>query len=78
MEILSPNNTVEEIHDKIVEYFDNGTRLFWVIHPDEQYVLVYHSPSPDRLLRLTDSLDGEEAVPGFSLAVAEIFEELAF
>ena len=78
LEILSPNNTVEEIHDKIVEYFDNGTRLFWVIHPDEQYVLVYHSPSPDRLLRLTDSLDGEEAVPGFSLAVAEIFEELAF
>ena len=69
---------MEEIHDKIVEYFDNGTRLFWVIHPDEQYVLVYHSPSPDRLLRLTDSLDGEEAVPGFSLAVAEIFEELAF
>lgn len=78
VEILSPNNTVEEIHDKIVEYFDNGTRLVWVIHPDEQYVLVYHSPSPDRLLRLADSLDGEEVVPGFSLAVAELFEELAF
>jgi len=49
-----------------------------VIHLDEQYVLVYHSPSPDRLLRLADSLDGEEVVPGFSLAVAELFEELAF
>jgi len=78
VEILSPSNTVEEIHDKIVEFFENGTRLVWVIHPDERYVLVYHSPSPDRLLRLTDSLDGEDVVPGFVLAVAELFAELEF
>jgi len=78
VEILSPSNTVEEIHDKIVEFFENGTRLVWVIHPDEKYVLVYHSPSPDRLLRLEDSLNGEEIVPGFSLAVAELFPELEF
>ena len=78
IEILSPSNTVEEIHDKIVEFFENGTRLVWVIHPDEQYVLVYHSPSPDRLLRLADSLDGEDVVPGFSLAIAELFQELDF
>ena len=78
VEILSPSNTVEEIHDKIVEFFDNGTRLVWVIHPDEQYVLVYHSPSPDLLLRLEDLLDGEKVVPGFSLAVAELFAELDF
>jgi Uma2 family endonuclease len=69
---------VEEIHDKIVEFFDNGTRIVWVIHPDEKYVLVYHSSSPDRLLRLEDFLDGEEIVPGFSLTVAELFPELEF
>ncbi|MBW4550717.1 MAG: Uma2 family endonuclease [Aphanocapsa sp. GSE-SYN-MK-11-07L] len=78
VEILSPSHTVEEIHDKIVEYFENGTCLVWVVHPDEQYVLVYHSPSPDRLLRLIDSLDGEEVIPGFSLAIAELFAELEF
>jgi Uma2 family endonuclease len=78
IEILSPNNTVEEIHDKIVEYFDNNTRLVWVIHPDEKYVLVYHSPEPDRFLRSTDYLDGEEVVLGFSMVVAELFEEWEF
>lgn len=78
VEVLSPNNTVEEIHTKIVEYFENDTRLVWVIHPDEQYVLVYHSPSPDRLLRFTDTLDGETVVPGFALALAELFAELEF
>ncbi|MEQ9483766.1 Uma2 family endonuclease [Coleofasciculus sp. F4-SAH-05] len=78
VEILSPNNTVEEIHDKIVEYFDNDTRLVWVIHPDEKYVLVYHSPEPDRLLRPQDTLEGDAIVPGFSMSVAELFEEWDF
>ncbi|MEO0409545.1 MAG: Uma2 family endonuclease [Cyanobacteria bacterium P01_A01_bin.135] len=78
VEILSPSNTVEEIHDKIVEYFENGTRLVWVIHPDERYVLVYHSPEPDRLMRSQDVLDGEVVVPGFSMPVAELFEEWEF
>jgi Uma2 family endonuclease len=78
VEILSPSNTVEEIHDKIVEYFDNDTRLVWVIHPDEKYVLIYHSPEPDRFLRAGDHLDGEEIVPGFSMAVSELFEDWDF
>jgi len=79
VEILSPSNTVEEIHNKLVEYFDNGSRLVWVINPKEKYVLVYRSSQePDRLLKSIDSLDGEEIVPGFSLAIAELFQKLAF
>lgn len=78
VEILSPRNTVEEIHDKIVEYFENGTRLVWVINPQEYYVLVYHAPSPDIFLKVGDRLDGEDVVPGFSLPVAELFAELEF
>jgi Uma2 family endonuclease len=78
VEILSPGNTVEEIHSKIVEYFENGARLVWVIHPDERYVLVYHGPSPDRFLKVGDSLDGEDVVLGFSCPVADLFTELEF
>ncbi len=79
VEILSPSNTVEEIHNKLVEYFENGARLVWVIHPKEQYVLVYRSAqSPDRLLKSADSLDGEDIVPDFTLAVAELFQKLDF
>lgn len=78
VEILSPGNTVEETHNKIVEYFENESRLVWVIHPDERYVLVYHSPEPDRFLRVGDRLDGEDVVPGFSMAIAELFEAWDF
>ncbi len=87
VEVLSPDNTVEEIHDKLVEYFENGTRLAWVVHPSEHYVLVYRSaqepvhevsPKENRLLKSIDALDGEEIVPGFSSAIADLFQRLAF
>ncbi len=78
VEILSPGNTVEEIHQKIVDYFENGTRLAWVIHPDEQFVLVHRSPQPEQLLRADDKLEGEQLIPGFSLEVSELFADLEF
>lgn len=79
VEVLSPGNTVEEMHDKLVEYFENGTRLAWIIHPSEHYVLVYRSAQePDRLLKSVDSLDGEEVIPEFTLPVADLFQQLSF
>jgi Uma2 family endonuclease len=78
VEVISPSNTFEEIHNKLVEYFENGCRLAWVINPDEQSVLVYRQPQPDRLLKVTDALSGEEVIPGFELPVAELFAELDF
>jgi Uma2 family endonuclease len=78
VEVISPSNTFEEIHTKLVEYFDNGCQLAWVINPDERSVVVYRQPQPERLLKLTDNLDGEDVIPGFTFPVAELFAELDF
>jgi len=78
VEIISPNNTFAEIHNKLVEYFENGTRLVWVILPDEECVLVYHQPKPSKLLQVEDSLDGEAVITGFQLPLIELFQELSF
>ncbi|MBD2079862.1 Uma2 family endonuclease [Leptolyngbya sp. FACHB-17] len=78
VEVISPSNTFEEIHQKIVEYFESGSRLVWVINPDEESVIVYRSATPDRLLKKADFLDGEEVVDGFRLAIAELFTDLDF
>jgi Uma2 family endonuclease len=77
--VLSSGNTVEEIHGKLVDYFENGTRLAWIIHPSEHFVLVYRSAQePDRLLKSVHSLDGEDVIPGFTLPVADLFQKLSF
>jgi Uma2 family endonuclease len=78
IEVLSEANTVGEIHDKIVEYFENGSRLVWVIHPEEKYVLVYRQPEPTALKRPGDILEGEEVIPGFALDLSEFFAEPEF
>ncbi|OCQ89118.1 hypothetical protein AMR42_18175 [Limnothrix sp. PR1529] len=79
VEILSPTNTIEEIDEKLIEYFENGARLIWVINPRQNHVLVYRSATePDRLLKLTDQLDGEEIIPGFSLSVSQLFQSRSF
>ncbi|HEY0376729.1 MAG TPA: Uma2 family endonuclease [Pyrinomonadaceae bacterium] len=78
VEILSPSDTVERLHDKIVDYFENGARLLWVVNPEEQFVPVYHSSQPDQLLRGADTLSGEQIIPGFTLPVSELFAELEF
>jgi len=78
IEILSPSDTMEKIHRKIIEFFENGTKILWLINPEEEIVLVYHSPRPDKLLQSHDYFDGEDVVPGFSLQVAELFQEMDF
>ncbi len=78
IEILSPSNTVDEIHNKIVEYFESGSQLVWLIHPEEKYVMIYHQPQPDQLKLSGDVLDREALIPGFSLPIDELFSEPEF
>jgi len=83
IEILSPSNTVAEIHQKVIEYFENGTQLIWIINPEEEYVLTYkYDPNqkfqPDRLLSSVDILSGEEILPEFTFPVADLFPYFSF
>ncbi len=76
VEILSPTDTVENLHGKIVEYFENNTILAWIINPEEQVAMVYHSPRPDKILAGNDMLQGEGVIQGFSFPVAELFADI--
>jgi Uma2 family endonuclease len=79
IEVLSPNNTIAEIDQKILEYFENGSRLVWVINLKLHYVLVYRSAQePDRLLKQSDFLDGEDVIAGFTMPLSELFQKLSF
>jgi Uma2 family endonuclease len=78
VEVLSPSDTLERMHEKLSLYFAHGTRLAWVVNPAERNALAYRSPEADRLLRLPDALDGEDVLPGFRLPLAGLFAELSF
>jgi Uma2 family endonuclease len=65
VEVLSPSNSVSKLKQYRRLCFQNGTRIFLTVDPDDSTVEVFLDPDkPDRVLRAGDSLQfslfGEE------------------
>jgi Uma2 family endonuclease len=80
VEVMSPNDTPDEIRKKILEYLKAGTQIVWVIYPDSKTVDV-GTPSTDEafsvhVLDINGTLDGADVIPGFALPVSQLFEDL--
>jgi Uma2 family endonuclease len=74
VEVLSPTNDDEEMRVKVAHYLAAGT-VVWVVNPDKQRVEVYVSGQPPQILSANDTLTGGSVLPGFTVAVSEIFAE---
>ncbi len=73
VEIRSPKNTEANIKEKVGEYMAIGVKLVWVADPAKRTVTIYRSLTDVRVLKDGDELTGEDVLPGFHIAVAEIF-----
>lgn len=73
VEILSPSNTKKEMELKLQDYFQAGTRLVWLIQPKTQTAEVYTAPEEMYPVGKNQSLDGGDVLPGFKLALKELF-----
>ncbi|HWE94071.1 MAG TPA: Uma2 family endonuclease [Tepidisphaeraceae bacterium] len=76
VEVLSEGNTVREMTRKRGEYFDAGVRLLWIVDPKLRTVAVYTDPQGPTILDETQTLTGGTVLPGFSVAIKSLFEEL--
>ena len=75
VEILSPSNTKAEMVEKVRDFFEHGTKLFWIIDPKHRTATVYTSPETFVVLTAADSLDGGDVLPGFALPLAKLFDD---
>jgi Uma2 family endonuclease len=78
VEILSEGITPGEMARKRREYFAAGCMLVWIIDPDARTVEVFANPTqPDRstLLHGGDTLGGGSALPGYTLPLADLFDD---
>jgi len=73
VEILSASNTPKEIARKLRDYFAAGTSLTWIVDPIARTVCVHTAPKSFTLLDESQTLDGGNVIPGFTLAIAEWF-----
>lgn len=73
VEIVSPNDTVEELQEKVDNYLAAGVKLVWIVDPHFETVVVHESNLPPRLVNVTDELTAEPHLAGFRVAVARVF-----
>jgi Uma2 family endonuclease len=76
IEILSPSNRPKEMRRKLRDYFAGGTRLVWYIDPKTWTANVYTSPADVTAIDSDGVLDGGDVLPGFKLALADLFAKV--
>jgi Uma2 family endonuclease len=73
VEILSPGNDFEDMMEKVDEYLAQGVKLVWVVITKTREVLVCTAEGKHTV---RDKLTAPELLPGFELAVKDIFAGL--
>lgn len=73
VEVISPWDRAGEVLAKVLMWLDAGTTLVWLVDPAAATVTVFEHDAMPRILGSEDSLDGGEVLPGFTLAIRDIF-----
>ena len=73
VELRSPTDRLRYLQEKMEEYLENGTRLGWLIDPQEKRVHVYRPHLPVEVLENPAQIGGDPVLPGFTLDLGEIW-----
>ena len=73
VEVTSPSDTWEHVHEKAACWLAHGAAVVWVVESEARRVAVFHPGGTITVLGTNDTLRGEPALPGFVIAVADLF-----
>ena len=74
VEIQSPSDTFQAMHDKLAVYRRAKVPVVWILDPYDQTVMVHRHRAKPRSYNTDEELPGEPELPGFSVAVARLFD----
>lgn len=74
VEVASPRDSETDATAKAGEYLAAGARAVWVLHPERRSVTVHRPGKKPETLGPGDDLHGDPVLPGFRVAVTELFE----
>jgi Uma2 family endonuclease len=75
VEVMPPDDRWVEVRQKLEEYFAIGVERVWIVEPENHAILVHASATEMKRLGEGDLLQGEGALQGFTLRIAEFFSE---
>jgi Uma2 family endonuclease len=74
VEVISPTDKDEDLEKKLLKYSEAGV-LVWVFRPDRRVVQVHAPGQPLIEIGIDGTLDGGDVLPGFTLALRDVFVE---
>jgi Uma2 family endonuclease len=74
IEVISPTERPGPILKKLSEYLTYNVKQVWHVYPAKQEVIVYLPDGSSQTHKSGDTLTGGDVLPGFSLAVADLFK----
>jgi Uma2 family endonuclease len=74
VEVLSPSDRAGEVLAKVQDWLRAGCSMVWVVDPAIRVVTVYQSDNEIAIFTEDDALSDGDALPGFVMPVASIFE----
>jgi Uma2 family endonuclease len=72
VEVVSPNDVVEELEAKLEDYQKARIPLVWVIYPKRRKARIFRLDGPPSELDEDGILSGEDIIPGFRCPLIEI------
>jgi Uma2 family endonuclease len=73
VEVISPNDVYTEVEEKVFDWLEAGAKMVIVVNPRKRAVTVYRSLTEIVVLTESDTLDGGDVVPGWSIAIKDVF-----
>jgi Uma2 family endonuclease len=73
VEVISTNDTVSEINEKLHVYQDARFPLIWIVDPESKMITVHELGAKPYIRVADDEISAENALPGFSCKVADLF-----
>jgi Uma2 family endonuclease len=74
IEIVSKNDQINEVEEKIIEYFENGVQVVWVIFPRVKKVEVYRSIRDITICFEEDICSAAPVLDDFEISVNELLK----
>jgi Uma2 family endonuclease len=72
IEVVSPNDLVYNLDEKLADYHAAGIKLVWVVNPKIRTLRIHRLDRTGTDLAESDTLSGESILPGFSIVVKDL------
>ena len=75
IELISKNDAINVVNNKVLEYFKSGVKVLWHIFPEQRMVYVFTSPSQITVCFEDDICSAAPVLTDFEISVDGIFRK---